>query len=48
MESISPLCCNIAHMHDGFWIISIYMEDWSINHSCHICNKINKFKINLN
>lgn len=36
-ECGSPLSGHLTHVHHFLWVVSIYMEDGSINHSPYIC-----------
>lgn len=37
MERVPPFRCHLTHIHHGLWVISIDVEDGSIDDSSHIC-----------
>ena len=36
-KSRSPLSSHLAHVGHSLWVISVDVEDGSIDHTCHIC-----------
>lgn len=37
IECGPPFCRNPAHIHHSFWIVSVDMEDWCVDHTSHVC-----------